>query len=221
MGYRPNCSTASFQENSVGGDRQLIGEESHRFRERVDGDDFDVLDDRGFVRIGDGNQQPPPALFLRRDRHRQGPFDRPDRTVQGQLAHDGVVAEFLGFQLRAGREDPERDRQVEGRGVLGKVGGRKIDDDAVDRAGVAAVDQGPFDAERAFAHGGFGEADQDRFGHRGGGNIDFDIDRLGINPEQRIRQQLGKHAQNAPSQAPKQNRWSIPLCGRLRLAASV
>ncbi len=59
-------------------DRQLIGEKSHRFGERVDGDDFDVLNDRRFLGIRHRHQQTSPALLLRRDRHREHPLDRPD-----------------------------------------------------------------------------------------------------------------------------------------------
>ena len=70
---------------------------------------------------------------------------------------------------------------------------REIDDDAIDGPLIAAVDQRPLDPRRALLDGRLGHADQDGFGQRPGRDIDFDLNRQGLDPEQRISCEPGEH----------------------------
>jgi hypothetical protein len=71
--------------------------------------------------------------------------------------------------------------------------GREVDDDPVDGARVTAVDQRPLDPMDAFFDRRLGKAHENRFWQGTGRNIDLNLDRLGLDSEQRVRKQLGKH----------------------------
>ena len=133
------------------------------------------------------------AVALALERHREDALDRADRAVEGEFAHAGVGRQLLRRELSAGDQETEADRQVERGGVFGEVRRREVDDDAVRRPRVAAVDEGTLDAVRAFFDGGFGQANEDRFRHGGRGDVDFHVDRTRVDAVQRVGQQLGKH----------------------------
>lgn len=69
----------------------------------------------------------------------------------------------------------------------------QIDDNAIDRAMIAAVDEGPLDAVNALFDGPFRQAHNDRLGHCAGRNIDLDFDGNCLDSEQRIGEELGEH----------------------------
>jgi hypothetical protein len=70
---------------------------------------------------------------------------------------------------------------------------REIDHDPIDGPLIAAVDERPLDAMRAFLNRGLREPDQNRLRQRPGRNIDFDLNRQGLDPNQRISGKLGEH----------------------------
>ncbi len=96
-------------------------------------------------------------------------------------------------ELPAAGEHAERDRQIERRGLLWQFGRGEVDDDAIVRPDEAAVDQRPLDAVRAFLDRRFGQADEDRLGQRAGRDIDLDLDRHGVDADEREGVELGEH----------------------------
>ena len=105
-------------------DGNLAGEEADGLGEAGDGNDLDALDDGGLGGAFGGHEQSAKVLLIgRRHGHRQGALGRPRRAIQRQLADHGVAVEQLGGRLAAAQEDAQGDGQVEGRGVLGHVGG--------------------------------------------------------------------------------------------------
>ena len=96
----------------------------------------------------------------------------------------------------------ERDGQIERCRLLGQISRGKIDDGAVDRIEVAGVFDCPFDAVGAFLDGGFGQSDENGFGHADVGAIDFDFDRNGIDSQQRKGFQFDKHGADIVTQSP-------------------
>ncbi len=179
-------------------DVDLAGEEGDGLREAADGDDFDLFDDGGFGGAGGGHDEAAKAALLGGgDGHRERALGRPREAVEGQLADDGVLLEPVGGELPAGGEHAERDRQIERRGLLGQLGRGEVDDDAVVRAHEAGVDERPLDAMRALLDGRFGQADEHGLGQRAGRDIDLDLDRQGVDAEEREGVELGEHGPSA------------------------
>ena len=131
--------------------------------------------------------------------HRGGesPLDGPDGAVESELADDGEVLDLLRRELAGGDEHADGDRQIEVAGLLAKIGRGQVDDDATGRPIEAEIGEGPLDAVDAFLHGGFGEADENRLGHAGG-RIDFDLDRHGVDADEREGTDLGEHGAGRP-----------------------
>lgn len=147
---------------------ELARIKADRLGQRADGNNFDAIHNGGFLGIGSRHEQPLLALFAGGDRHGQRALDVADCAFQGQFSHGGVAVEPVGLQLAAGGKQPDGDRQVERRGFFGKLGGGQVDDDAIDGAMVAAVDQGPFDAVDALFDSPFRQPDDDCLGQCAG-----------------------------------------------------
>jgi len=62
-----------------------------------------------------------------RQAHREGAAHGAQFAAQGQLTRELPARQPRGVDLAAGREDAERDRQVEAARVLGQVGRREVD----------------------------------------------------------------------------------------------
>jgi len=132
-------------------------------------------------------------LLAGRNGHRENAFGRADRSVQGQLAAGCVRVKTLRLELSAGAQQAQSDRQVEGSRLFRQVGRREVDHNAVDGSRVAAVNQGPLDAMRALLDGRLGQSDQDRFRQGARRDINLDLDRLRVDPEERVGKEPGKH----------------------------
>jgi hypothetical protein len=91
--------------------------------------------------------------------HGQHPAHRLDLGVQGQLADHRERRVGGTVQRARGREDAQRDRQIEGRAFLADVGRGEIDGDAVVGEGEAGVADGRPHTLAAFPHRGVGQAD--------------------------------------------------------------
>jgi hypothetical protein len=115
--------------------------------------------------------------------HGQRAFGGARCTVGRQFANDGVLIEQVGLQLAAAGQNAKRNGQIERPGVLGQFGRGEIDDDFILRPHEAAVDHRALHAMRTFLDRCFGQTDKNGFGQRAGGDIDFDIDRQGIDSE--------------------------------------
>jgi hypothetical protein len=93
------------------------------------------------------------------------------RKLAGEL--EGV--ERIGLQLPAGRQDAQRNRQVETAGLLGQIGGRQVDRDAPVGKFELAVEQCRAHALAALADFGIGQPD-DIEGGQAVREVDFDGD---------------------------------------------
>ena len=102
--------------------------------------------------------------------------------------------EPLGGDLPAAGQNAQGDGQIERGGLLGQIGRGQVDDDAVLRPLEAGVDDRPLDAVRAFLDGRLGQADQNGFRQPGGRDVDLDLDRQGVDAQQREGFEFGEHA---------------------------
>jgi len=124
--------------------------------------------------------------------HRQRAPDRPDLAVQAELAEHHPALQRFDGELPRRAEDAQRDRQVERRAFLAYVGRREVHGDAGERERVPGVLDRRVDALAALLHGPVrqphgGEAGQ------AAGDIGFDIDQLGVDPEHRGGRDAGEH----------------------------
>jgi len=93
--------------------------------------------------------------------HGQCAADRTQLPAQRQLAGELVTGELARVDLAAGGQDAQRNRQIETAGVLGQVGGRQVDGDAlVGREFEAGVLDGRTHPFARFLDFGFGQAHQ-------------------------------------------------------------
>lgn len=117
---------------------------------------------------------------------------RPHAAVEREFADGAERLDLLRLDLPRGHEDAERDGQVERAALLAKVGGCERDDEPAERPGVAEVRERAFDAVDRFLDGEFRQADEDDLAHAAG-EIDFDLDGQGVDPEQREGVELREH----------------------------
>ena len=100
--------------------------------------------------------------------------------------------------MPAADERADGHRQIEGGGIFRQVGRGQVDDDAALRALKAGVDHRPFDAVRAFLDRGLRKADKDLFRQTAGGDIDFDLNRQGVDADEREGFEFGEHGRFIP-----------------------
>ena len=110
-----------------------------------------------------------------------------------EFAQERELGEAQGLDLPGGRQDADGYGQVESRAFLLAVSRREIDGDLAPRPLIASVFDGRQDALFAFADCGVGQAD-DREGRQAAVGIDFDVDRVRVNPERGGREDSGGHA---------------------------
>ena len=127
-----------------------------------------------------------------RDGDRQHAPDAIDPAIERQLADDERVVDRRPCQGARGHEQAERDRQVERRPGLADVGGRQVHGDAMLREVEAAIADGGPDAVAALAHGGVGQSDH-REVRQPEGDVDLDVDGVGVHAEHRRAAQGGEH----------------------------
>ena len=119
-----------------GGDRGAAGEVVDQRQQGFRRDDLDGAHPGGLGAAGGGADQP--AIGLRGG-HRggQGADDRDERAVERQFAESHVRCDGVGGQDLHRGENRQRDGQIEMRALLGQVGGREVDGDALGREGEA------------------------------------------------------------------------------------
>ena len=103
----------------------------------------------------------------------------PELAVESKLPDERHVPESLGGQVAVGREDRERDGEVQSRAGFRKVGGREIHDDGSRRDRKADVAERRADALAAFLHGGVRQTD-DREGGKARPDRRFHDDRAAL-----------------------------------------
>ena len=117
---------------------------------------------------------------------------RAHAAVERQLAQEREFGEAHRIDLPGGRQDANGYGQVESRAFLLAVGRREVDGDLAARPLIAGVFDGRQDALFAFADCGVGQAD-DREGRQTAVGIDFNVDRVRVNPERGGREDSGGH----------------------------
>ncbi len=108
--------------------------------------------------------------------HGQRAANRPQLAGQRQFAGEFVIGQGRRRDLPAGGEDAEGDRQVEAPGLLGQVGRRQVDGDALAGKLEAGIDDGGAHAVTRLLDLGIGQADQRKAG-QAAGQMGLDDDR--------------------------------------------
>jgi len=145
---------------------QLPAEESHGLGQRADRDHVHALNDCCLTCIGRWHHDTLQPALLRGDRHRQRPLRRTHGTVQREFSHRRELVEQFRLQLATRHKQSERDRQIKRRGIFREIGWRQVDDDAVHRSHVTAVDECPLNTVSTLTYGRLRQPHQNRFGQR-------------------------------------------------------
>ena len=92
------------------------------------------------------------------------PFCGSRAPFQRQFANHRIVFEAIGGELSTAGQHAQRDRQVKGGSLFGKLRRGQVDHDPIVGPLESAVDDRPFDAMRALPHGRLGQPHQNRLG---------------------------------------------------------
>jgi hypothetical protein len=121
---------------------------------------------------------------VQRQAHGQCTANGPQVARQREFAGKFIAFQLAGVDLAAGRQDAQRDRQVEAAGVLGKVGRREVDGDSfVGREVQPGVLDGGAHAFAGLLDLGFGQPDQRETG-QAVGQMHLDADGPRLQPQQ-------------------------------------
>jgi hypothetical protein len=181
---------------------------THHVEQVVRRMDDQALDTRRLARTGRGQHQCAwshrTGAPLQRQRHRECTPHRPQVASQRQLAGKLECGQRRRIELPAGRQDAQRDRQVEAARFLRQVGRRQVDGDAfVARELQPAVLQRGAHPFARFLHFGVGQPDQ-RDARQAVGQMHFDGDFRRIKRVKRAAVDDGKRHVFSPN----------PLCPR-------
>ena len=177
-------------------DLDLAGEKADGLGQAGDGDDLDAFDDgrlgRAFGRARAARAGPwlASAAAMAIDSAPLVGRVVPSRASSPTTAYS---CEPLGRDLPAAGQDAQRDRQIERGGLLGQIGRGQVDDDAVLRPLEAGVDHRPLDAVRAFLDRRLRQADENVLRQARGRDIDLDLDRQGVDADEREGFEFGEH----------------------------
>jgi hypothetical protein len=130
------------------------------------------------------------------DRRRQHPGDRADPPVQRQLAEGGVAGQFVARQHTHGRQQGQRDRQVEVAAFLLQVGGGEVHGDALQRQRQAEGGQRRAHPLAALAHRLVGQPD-DGEGRHAAAHLHLDVDVEHLDPGEGDCGDAGDHGGSA------------------------
>ena len=173
-------------------DFDLAVQEGDDFDQIVKGVDLDVLDDRRLAAVQLGDDDPVQAVCPGGQGDRDRAFDRPQGTVQGELAEDRVPSQTRGTNRRDGAQDADRDRQVKTRSFFFDVRRRQVDRDLLRReAEPGILDRGGYpvlgflDRVVGQAHG--------RELRQAVGQIDLDVDEIAVDAERGAGNDFGEH----------------------------
>ena len=154
---------------------------------------LEVVDQRQHVRRGQNLYLPRPGRLVTLggradqapiagrgvDRGRQNTGNTRQAAVQRQFAQCGVLVQNIAGNHAHGRQEAQRDGQIEMTAFLGEVCGREIDSDPLGREGQAQSLQGRADPFAGFAHGLVRQADDGEGGQPGAHlHLDVHIDHI-------------------------------------------
>ena len=124
--------------------------------------------------------------------HGEGAAHWPQVSFEPHLADDSLISQPLLGQLPARHENPERDRQIEGRAVLADVRGRQVYGDSPERKRKPRVGKRCTHPLAPFLYRALREADGGE-GRKTIGDVDLDVHRVGVDPEDGGGANSGKH----------------------------
>ena len=127
-----------------------------------------------------GNQNPNFPVRLRLERNRQNAFATPHAAGEREFADDDKIVELVGFDLFAGGEHSDRNRQVEARPFFFHVRRREVDGGLAHRKFVAGVGERGGDAVLGFLDCRVGQADE-RDERLAVAAVDLDFHHVGVN----------------------------------------
>ena len=179
------------------GTRQPVGgrrvvQHPHGFGQGRDRPYAQPCDDSGFRRVRRRQQERRGALGARGHRDRKHAAGSLDRAVEGELPEQHHVFHGPALDHARGGEHAQSNRQVERGASLPHVGRRQVHRDAFGGKLEAAVADGRAHAIAALPHAGVGQADH-REHREPERDVDFDVDRDGLDAENRGRPDAGQH----------------------------
>src|SRR5207237_6917666 len=135
-------------------------EEFRDFRECPGAEHLKPSDDAGFGQILARENERLDTGRSGGERDRQRTSHRPNRALQAELSENRDLLQPTACYLFGGRQDTERDWQIEGRALLADVGGREIDGDAFERKGETGIGKRRIDAIASFLYSTLWQADR-------------------------------------------------------------
>ncbi len=154
--------------------------------------DLETGDDRCLGQVGLGHEQRGTPGGAGGKGHGKSTPDRPQISLEADLADHERVGQPLAGKLPAGDEDAQRDGQVEGRAVLADVGGGQIDSDAAERELKAGVGQGRADPFPALLDRSVGQPNGGE-GGQAAGDVDLDVHGVRVDSQQGGGTNAGEH----------------------------
>ena len=182
--------TGRRTRQAVGGRR--VVEHPHGFGQRRDRPYPQPGDYRGLRRIRRRQQERRGALGAGGHRDRQHAPGSLDGAVERQLPEQHHIVHGTALDHARGREHAQRDRQVERGAGLPHVGRRQVHGDTFGGKLEPAVADGRAHAIAALAHAGVGQAHH-REHRQPERDIDFDVDRHGLDAEHGGRPDTRQH----------------------------
>ena len=182
-----------FAEEGVAVDGEGLGkdialrcgvEELADFKKGVYGVDVDAVDDGGLASVGGGDDEVLDASSACGNGDGQHAADGAEGAIESELADEDEVADVFDGEAAVGTDDADGDGEVEAGAFLFEVGGGEVDGDTRGGKIEAGILDSGSDAVAGFADGGVGEANGGEGGVVAGlnaGEVDFDVDEVGIN----------------------------------------
>ena len=190
---------------------QLAFEETHGLAQVLNGDYLEAGNDGRLGGVLGRDEDAALALFPGREGNRQDAFDGTHGAGQRQFADHDVVVQLVGLQLFAGGDHGHGDGQVETGSFLFNIRRGQVDGGASEGEGEPGIDQGGHDAVARFLDGGIGQADNHDDGVAEAG-IDFDFDRVGLDPVNRGRTDFGQHTDSYSQATCKRQQRDLGFC---------
>src|SRR5437667_5612955 len=171
-----------------------------RVRERLDAEDRRAAGESSLGGVGRRHDEPAKRRLPRRrgDGERAAPAVH--AAIEAELAEDAPAGEVREAEVAEGGEEPEGDRQVEGRALLAHARGPEVDRHPALGVLEAAVAERRPDALGALADGAVREADGGRV-REAGGHVDLDVDDERVDAAEGARADAGEHGASVPAPA--------------------
>src|SRR5437667_3144308 len=163
-----------------------------RVRERLDAEDRRAAGESSLGGVGRRHDEPAKRRLPRRRSDGERAAPAVHAAIEAELAEDAPAGEIREAEVAESGEEPEGDRQVEGRALLAHARGPEVDRHPALGVLEAAVAERRPDALGALADGAVGEAD-------GGGmrqprrDVDLDVDDQGVDAAEGARADTGEH----------------------------